>query len=42
VLFVVAVIGVDEVMEFADFGFEMVETLFGLVKTGICNWRRLC
>jgi hypothetical protein len=37
VLFVVAVIGVDEVMEFADFGLEMVEPLLGLVQIGVCK-----
>ncbi len=37
VLFVVAVIGVDEVMEFADFGLEMVEALLCLVQIGVCK-----
>lgn len=41
VLFVVTMVRVDEVVELADFGLEMVETLFGIVEVGICNQRSM-
>ncbi len=42
VLLVVAVVGVNEIMEFADFGLEMVEALLGLVEVGTCDMKELC
>lgn len=42
VLFVVAMVGVDEVFEFANLGLKMVEALLGLVEAGTCSLREEC
>jgi hypothetical protein len=37
VLFIVAVVGVDDVMEFADFALEVVESFLGFVEVCFCR-----
>lgn len=41
IFFIVTMVGVDKVLEFADLGFEMVGFFLDFVQVGICRTSRV-
>lgn len=41
ILFVVTMVGIDEIVKLADLAFEVVEAYLGIVEVGFWRWGRL-